>query len=361
VLYSLSWQLREYNTQLAFCTHLSTHGAMEGHACQTRDGQIPTFKRSKPPRQTNPIPQHQTTPPLPAWNTCSADFDNFIAAAISGANGEPGLLYEARSHPDWNLWKEAMDRQYDTLQRVGTWETVRRLEGRNIVGFPQNERAGTPENKRSLPSPISPNIRGISNGISARSNDAPNQPSSAQLAFPSKSQTLSLQEAAGILPSPAASSTGHRPGYSLSSINSSAHVTASSPLSGVRSADLSAKKLNQYMTAQSRWSRVNDEFTAKSVYAQNDLEQAFFELRCPKGGDVRTFLTSLRYKREELAAAGVRVTSKEYQRTVLRGLPDELAKFASQLLSAARITHGGSTFIIDRIRSSTISARRQSA
>jgi SAM domain (Sterile alpha motif) len=96
--------------------------------------------------------------------------------------------------------------------------------------FPQNERVHTPDNNSSLPSPVSPNLRGISNGISAGGNDAA-IPS--QLAFPSKSQTLSLQEAAGILPSPAASFTGHRPGYSISSINSSARVTAS---------DLSTKK-----------------------------------------------------------------------------------------------------------------------
>ena len=71
------------------------------------------------------------------------------------------------------------------------------------------------------------------------------------------------------------------------------------------------------------------EFTAQSIYAQNDLEQAFFNMRCPKGGDVCVFLTALRYKKEELAAARVRVTQKEYQHTVLKSIPDELAKFAS--------------------------------
>jgi SAM domain (Sterile alpha motif) len=111
--------------------------------------------------------------------------------------------------------------------------------------FPQNLMPHTPENNNSsLPTPVSPNLRGISNGVTAGSNDATHHVPSAQLPFPSKShhQTLSLQEAAGILPSPAASFTGHRPGYSISSINSSARVNASSPLSGVRSADLSAKK-----------------------------------------------------------------------------------------------------------------------
>jgi hypothetical protein len=46
----------------------------------------------------------------------------------------------------------------------------------------------------------------------------------------------------------------------------------------------------------------------------------------------------MRYKHEELAAARVRITNKDYQRTVLRGIPEELAKFASPLLSAARPT-----------------------
>jgi hypothetical protein len=113
--------------------------------------------------------------------------------------------------------------------------------------------------------------------------------------------------------------------------------------------DTTAMRLSSYTTAQMRWARVNEEFTAKSVYAQNDLEQAFFEMRCPKDGDVRTFLTSVRYKREELAAAGVRVTNRDYQRTVLRGIPEDLAKFASQLLAAARLTRQQSVVDTDTL------------
>ena len=44
-----------------------------------------------------------------------------------------------------------------------------------------------------------------------------------------------------------------------------------------------------------------------------------------------------------LAAVGVRITQREYQRTILKSLPDELAKFAAQLLVSAR--HSG--FILD--------------
>jgi len=101
--------------------------------------------------------------------------------------------------------------------------------------------------------------------------------------------------------------------------------------------DSIAVRLQVYTTAKTRWDHLVSEFTAQSIYAQNDLEQAFFDMRCAKGVDVRVFLTSLRYKREELAAAGVPITQKEYQRTVLKSLPDELARFASQLLTSARV------------------------
>lgn len=107
--------------------------------------------------------------------------------------------------------------------------------------FPQNEKAQarTPENTSSLPSPVSPGLRGISNGASA---DTANTPSSAQLVFPSKAQTLSLQEVSGVLPSPVASSNGHRHGYSISSLTSSAIMAASSPLSAPHSVDMSSNK-----------------------------------------------------------------------------------------------------------------------
>jgi hypothetical protein len=71
-------------------------------------------------------------------------------------------------------------------------------------------------------------------------------------------------------------------------------------------------RLHSLPTAKARWDHLVTKFTAQSVYAQNDLEQAFFDMCCTKGEDVRVFLTSLRYKREELAAAGVRITHKEY-------------------------------------------------
>src|SRR6266702_1025169 len=117
--------------------------------------------------------------------------------------------------------------------------------------------------------------------------------------------------------------------------------------------DSTAVHMGTISTAQLRWYRVTDEFTAKSVYTQNNLESSFYKMHCMKGGDVRAFLGSLRYKREELAAAGVHITNKEYQRTVLKGIPEELARFASGLLSSARLVHRASSIdtetLIDHI------------
>ena len=88
--------------------------------------------------------------------------------------------------------------------------------------FPQSER------NSFLPTPVSSDPHGISKAFSATDSEAAS-PSSAKLCFPSKTQTLSLKEAAG-LPSPAASSMGHRHGYSFGSATSSARATAASPL-----------------------------------------------------------------------------------------------------------------------------------
>lgn len=94
-------------------------------------------------------------------------------------------------------------------------------------------------------------------------------------------------------------------------------------------------RLHTHKTAKARWTHLTTEFTAQSIYAQNNLEEAFFEMRCTKGTDVCTFLASLQCKREELIAAGVTISQREYQRTLLKSLPEELAKFAAQTLTSA--------------------------
>jgi hypothetical protein len=57
-----------------------------------------------------------------------------VASAIQEVQGDPKTLSEARSHADWLLWKAAMENEIATLERTGTWTTVPRPTGRNIVG-----------------------------------------------------------------------------------------------------------------------------------------------------------------------------------------------------------------------------------
>lgn len=113
--------------------------------------------------------------------------------------------------------------------------------------------------------------------------------------------------------------------------------------------DTTVMRLSSCPTTKERWDMVTREFQAKSAYAQADLHQSFLEMRCAKGGDVREFLASLCYKKEELAAAGVLVTEKEYERTILRGIPNELATFASHILSSALIVHSAKAIDIDAL------------
>jgi len=91
------------------------------------------------------------------------------------------------------------------------------------------------------------------------------------------------------------------------------------------------------------WDRLVFKFTVQSIYAQNNLEEAFFSLTCAKGEDIWSFLTVLHYKCKELSAAGIQITQREYQHTILKSLPDKLAKFVVQLLIST--CHSG--FILD--------------
>ena len=48
--------------------------------------------------------------------------------------------------------------------------------------------------------------------------------------------------------------------------------------------DSTAVRVGPIPNARLRWDRVQDEFVAKSIYTQNDLETAFYDMRCPRGG-----------------------------------------------------------------------------
>jgi len=98
-----------------------------------------------------------------------------------------------------------------------------------------------------------------------------------------------------------------------------------------------AMDMEAFPSVAEQWTTISALFTAKSIYNQADLHQAFLDMRCLRGGDVQEYLTSLRMKRHELKAANIGVTDIEYKRTILKGLPDVLAAHAAQTLSMLRL------------------------
>jgi transposase InsO family protein len=129
--------------------------------------------------------------------------------------------------------------------------------------------------------------------------------------------------------------------------------------------DSTAVRLKGLASAKERWDKVKAEFSVKSQYAEADMLTSFSEMRCPRGGDVRSFLGSMHVKREELAAVGVTMSDKEYRSAIIKSLPEEMSKFASGLLTAARIltptTSIDPDILIDHIseEADRLSARRK--
>ena len=86
-------------------------------------------------------------------------------------------------------------------------------------------------------------------------------------------------------------------------------------------------------TTKEQWDVISRTFTAKSDYAKTNLYQTFMEMKCPKGGDVREFLTTMRTKRYELRAIDIDISDSDYKRAILHSIPDALAPFASMTLT----------------------------
>jgi len=101
--------------------------------------------------------------------------------------------------------------------------------------------------------------------------------------------------------------------------------------------DVTMLEVRQYKTAKERWHVVTQEFMAKSAYARNALHCSFADMWCPKGGDVRAFLTNLKMRCNELLAAGVTISHKDFECTVLNGILDALSTYASQTLTSTRL------------------------
>ena len=59
---------------------------------------------------------------------------------------------------------------------------------------------------------------------------------------------------------------------------------------------------------------------------------------CPKGSDIREFLTSLKKRCHKLTAASITVTDPKYKHTIIHGLPDPLPAYASQTMGSLYLT-----------------------
>jgi len=90
--------------------------------------------------------------------------------------------------------------------------------------------------------------------------------------------------------------------------------------------------MDKFPTAEEQWNAITACFTVKSMYTKANLHQAFLDMRCPKGGNVREYLTSLKIKHHELKAANIGITDIEYEHTILKGILDMLATYTVQSL-----------------------------
>jgi len=116
-----------------------------------------------------------------------------------------------------------------------------------------------------------------------------------------------------------------------------------------RLSDTTKMHLANCSTTWEQWTMVSKDYQAKSAYAQANLHQVFLEMWYAKGANMREFLTSLCYKCKELAAARVQVTNTEYQRTILWGIPSELATFVLQLLLSILIINKAASVNLDAL------------
>jgi hypothetical protein len=65
-----------------------------------------------------------TTDSTPPDFTFFAECKDIFEASINKHQDNPKSLTQARSHPDWSDWQDAMDRKIATLEQAGTWTTI---------------------------------------------------------------------------------------------------------------------------------------------------------------------------------------------------------------------------------------------
>lgn len=90
-------------------------------------------------------------------------------------------------------------------------------------------------------------------------------------------------------------------------------------------------------TAAKMWETIKKDFTYKGAFSQTRMRRDFLSTRCPKDGNVRTFLNDLRSKRAELDAMGISINNDDYRSTIIQSLPYTVSGFASGQLTAATL------------------------
>ena len=76
--------------------------------------------------------------------------------------------------------------------------------------------------------------------------------------------------------------------------------------------DSTAVHLKNILTIAKRWTKVRNEFSVKSQYAEVNLLTSFLEMRCSSTAEVQTFLAQMHVKCKELVAISIVMTDKDY-------------------------------------------------
>ena len=65
--------------------------------------------------------------------TLDSEIDYAMATVIEGTEGSMPTYEEAKKRPDWPKWQEAIKKELDGLDKMGTWRLVKRPPNTNIV------------------------------------------------------------------------------------------------------------------------------------------------------------------------------------------------------------------------------------
>ncbi|PBK64763.1 hypothetical protein ARMSODRAFT_892434, partial [Armillaria solidipes] len=93
--------------------------------------------------------------------------------------------------------------------------------------------------------------------------------------------------------------------------------------------DSTLTELLCHATVERMWNALTEKFTALSTHIIADMQARFDNMKCPNNGNVRTHLTSLRMKYEELCAVGMVLTDNQYATRIIGSLPYYYQRYLS--------------------------------